>query len=140
MASLDFAQTRPYGPAAFRTARRPAQGLRAERKGAMSKDAPDPRKLDELGERLAKARRRREAPAGQGGGSSLGAAWKISTELVVAVFVGAAIGWLLDRWFATSPFLLIVFFFLGAGAGFLNVIRSAREMDEKAGDAGKKGK
>ena len=32
---------------------------------------------------------------------------------------------LLDRWLGTTPFLLIVFFFLGAAAGMLNVYRTA---------------
>ena len=55
--------------------------------------------------------------------SNLGQAFKMSTELVSAVLVGTIIGFILDRWFDTKPWLIIIFFFLGAAAGMLNVIR-----------------
>ena len=63
--------------------------------------------------------------------ASLGKAMKISTELVAAVFVGSTIGFLLDNWFDTKPLLTICFFFMGVGAGILNVFRSAKNMQEK---------
>lgn len=69
--------------------------------------------------------------------STLGKAFKVSTELVAGVFVGGFIGWALDNLlmpklgFITNPFFLIVFLFLGIAAGFLNVFRAAREMGEK---------
>ena len=58
--------------------------------------------------------------------SSLGAALKLSTEMVAAVLVGSIIGFILDNWFDSKPWLTIIFFFVGAAAGILNVIRSAR--------------
>ena len=60
--------------------------------------------------------------------ASLGKALKISTELVAAVVVGTTIGFILDNWFDTKPWLTIVFFFMGATAGILNVIKSAKKM------------
>ena len=60
--------------------------------------------------------------------ASLGKALKISTELVAAVVVGSTIGFILDNWFDTKPWLTIVFFFMGATAGILNVIKSAKKM------------
>jgi len=36
---------------------------------------------------------------------------------------GAVIGWLLDRWLGTKPWLILVFFILGFAAGLLNVYR-----------------
>ena len=60
--------------------------------------------------------------------ASLGKALKISTELVAAVFVGSTIGFLLDNWFDTKPLLTICFFFMGVGAGILNVFKSAKKM------------
>ena len=60
--------------------------------------------------------------------ASLGKALKISTELVAAVVVGSTIGFLLDNWFDTKPLLTICFFFIGAAAGILNVIKSAKKM------------
>ena len=60
--------------------------------------------------------------------ASLGKALKISTELVAAVVVGSTIGFILDNWFDTKPWLTIVFFFMGVTAGILNVIKSAKKM------------
>ncbi len=51
--------------------------------------------------------------------------FRLSTELVAGVLVGAGIGWGLDRWLGTKPWLLIVFFLLGTAAGMQNVIRVA---------------
>ena len=64
--------------------------------------------------------------------SSLGAALKLSTEMVAAVFVGAIIGFILDNWFDSKPWLTIIFFFVGAAAGILNVIRSAKLMQKNS--------
>ena len=58
-------------------------------------------------------------------GSFMGSAFKLGTELVAAVGVGTIIGFILDNWFGTKPWLMIIFFFLGAAAGMLNVIRTA---------------
>jgi len=62
--------------------------------------------------------------------SSLGAALKLSTEMVAAVFVGSIIGFILDNGFDSKPWLTIIFFFVGAIAGILNVIRSAKLMQK----------
>ena len=63
--------------------------------------------------------------------TSLGKAFKISTELVAAVVVGTTLGFILDNWFGTKPWLTICFFFLGATAGILNVIKSAKNMHNR---------
>ena len=60
--------------------------------------------------------------------ASLGKALKISTELVAAVLVGSTLGFILDNWFDTRPWLTISFFFMGVAAGILNVIKSAKNM------------
>ena len=64
-------------------------------------------------------------------GSFMGSAFKLGTELVAAVAVGTIIGFILDSWFDTKPWLIIIFFFLGAGAGLLNVIRTANRMQKE---------
>ena len=64
-------------------------------------------------------------------GSFMGNAFKLGTELVAAVLVGTIIGFILDTWFDTKPWLIIIFFFLGAAAGLLNVIRTANQMQKK---------
>ena len=63
--------------------------------------------------------------------SFMGSAFKLGTELVSAVIVGTIIGFILDTWFGTKPWLIIVFFFLGSAAGILNVIKTAKRMQEK---------
>ena len=64
-------------------------------------------------------------------GIFLGNAFKLGTELVAAVAVGSIIGFILDSWFGTKPWLIIIFFFLGAAAGMLNVIRTANRMQKE---------
>ena len=63
--------------------------------------------------------------------SKLGIAFKISTEMVAAVAVGTIIGFILDNWFGTKPWLILIFFFAGVVAGILNVFRSAKSMQNK---------
>ena len=63
--------------------------------------------------------------------SFLGNAFKLGTELVAAVVVGTIIGFILDSWFDTKPWLIIIFFFLGAAAGMLNVIKAANRMQKE---------
>jgi ATP synthase protein I len=59
--------------------------------------------------------------------------FRLSSELVAGVVVGALIGWGFDRLLSTSPFGLILFFLLGFAAGVLNVIRSAGVAPDKSG-------
>lgn len=56
-------------------------------------------------------------------GAGLSFAVRIGVELVAALIVGVGIGLLLDRWLGTAPWLLLLFFVLGASAGLLNVYR-----------------
>ena len=63
--------------------------------------------------------------------SSIGAAFKLSTELVSAVAVGTIIGFILDKTFGTKPWLILIFFFVGVVAGILNVVKSAKNMQIK---------
>ena len=62
--------------------------------------------------------------------SNMGTAFKMSTELVSAVVVGTIIGFILDNWFGTKPWLILIFFFVGVIAGIMNVIKSAKRMQK----------
>ena len=64
-------------------------------------------------------------------GSFMGSAFKLGTELVASVAVGTIIGFILDSWFDTKPWLIIIFFFFGTAAGILNVIRTANRMQKE---------
>ena len=63
-------------------------------------------------------------------GVFLGNAFRLGTELVAAVAVGTIIGFILDNWFDTKPWLIIIFFFVGFAAGIVNVIRTAKNMQK----------
>ena len=87
--------------------------------------------LKEISTRLEIAKKKIKKKQIKNNGSnaaSLGKALKISTELVAAVVVGTTLGFILDNWFDTRPWLTISFFFMGVTAGILNVIKSAKNM------------
>jgi ATP synthase protein I len=95
----------------------------------MSEDRP-PERLARLAAEIEKARRDRLRPEATGRASpprgALGLGFRIAVELVAALVVALALGWLFDRALGTRPWGLIVFFFLGAAAGILNVLRAAK--------------
>tara|TARA_Y100000590_G_scaffold207080_1_gene234537 strand:+ start:114 stop:389 length:276 start_codon:yes stop_codon:yes gene_type:complete len=62
--------------------------------------------------------------------SSIGTAFKMSTELVAHVAVGTIIGFILDKTFGTKPWLILFFFFVGVVAGIINVFKSAKNMQK----------
>jgi len=88
-------------------------------------------RLQRLKEGLGQARDRGGRPSDGSGAdrattaSGYAKGFRLSSELVAGVVVGAGIGWLLDRWLGISPWGLIVFLLLGFAAGVLNVMRSA---------------
>jgi len=61
-----------------------------------------------------------------------GMAMRLVAELLSGLIVGLIIGWFLDKWLGTKPWLLIVFIFLGLGAGIFNVMRAAKQIEEAA--------
>jgi ATP synthase protein I len=88
-----------------------------------------------IGKRLDAVKTQRE-PKGRSRGGSLdgsafGKAFRFAAELLVGVGVGGFIGWALDRQFGTAPWLMVLFFILGFGAGVTNVIRSAQQEQRK---------
>lgn len=54
----------------------------------------------------------------------LGLGIRIGIEMVSALIVGVGLGLLVDHWLGSAPFGLIVFFFLGVGAGAMNIYRA----------------
>lgn len=58
-------------------------------------------------------------------GSAMSTGFRVMSEFVAAVAVGGLIGWQCDRWFHTSPFLLILFMALGVAAGMWTIYRIA---------------
>ena len=93
-------------------------------------------RLGNLDRRLSEIRGSRKIGTDQPGQGEDGAArasamaigFRLSSELVAGVVVGAAIGWGFDRLLSTSPFGLIVFVLLGFIAGLINLVRTAGVM------------
>jgi ATP synthase protein I len=79
---------------------------------------------DELGQHRPRepSDMRRGQPAADASGYARG--FRLSSELVAGVLVGAAIGWALDKLLGISPWGLIVFLLLGFAAGVVNVVRA----------------
>lgn len=106
------------------------------RKHCTMTEPEKPTSLKDFDARLQAAQARREEQEGErreafGGG--LGLALRIAVELVAALAVGVGIGWFLDSWLGTRPWLLIVFFILGAAAGMMNVFRAVGGFGYSAG-------
>lgn len=101
----------------------------------MSDETPDDRKLKEglaaLDARL--QNQHKEAaetglksqvfPGASGIDGQAVRASRIGTELLVAICAGLGLGWGLDEWLGTLPLFMLIFAFLGFGAGILNVWR-----------------
>lgn len=106
-----------------------------ERKEPPADEAALSARLQRLGNRLADANRHPENDKGTrqaADASAYARGFRMSTELVAGVIVGAGIGWLLDRWLGISPWGLIVFLLLGFAAGVLNVMRAAGVVREQS--------
>jgi ATP synthase protein I len=86
-------------------------------------------RLKSLGERLEQSNASRSTdgsasrPATDHSGFARG--FRLSSELVAGVLVGAGIGWLIDKGLGTLPWGVFVFALLGFTAGVWNVMRQA---------------
>lgn len=49
-----------------------------------------------------------------------------------SIAIGLFLGYFLDKWLGTDPWLLIVFTLLGVASGFLSLIRGLRRLDRDA--------
>ena len=63
------------------------------------------------------------AVTGAGPSGAMGIGVRVGVELVSALAVAVLIGWGLDRWLGTKPWLLGLFVLLGGAAGVANVWR-----------------
>lgn len=86
-------------------------------------------RIDALKEKHVPAENR--APSKDAENMSMGV--RAGTELIGAVFGGALIGYGLDRWLGTKPWLLIVFLLLGVMTGFMNIWKTLQGGDSAIG-------
>ena len=86
-------------------------------------------KLADLDQRIAAARKAGEPkPRGEKEKyAAMSMAWRITTELVVSIMIGCAMGWGLDWLFGSLPIFLVVFTLLGFAAGIRTIMRSVEE-------------
>jgi ATP synthase protein I len=123
-----------------------AEGTNGSGSGNSDKSSSDEAalsaRLGSLDQRLSEIRGSRKVETDQlGAGSGDGAAkasamalgFRLSSELIAGVVVGALIGWGIDHLLSTSPWGLIVFVLLGFTAGVVNVIRSAGAASNRTG-------
>lgn len=64
--------------------------------------------------------------------SGLGLAYRMTAEFAAGAGVGALLGYAVDQIFSTTPWGIIVLLIFGCFAGFLNVLRAAGRLPEKA--------
>lgn len=97
-------------------------------------DPEKPSDLARLEARLKEAESRRPPEDERSERSKgLSFAFRIGTELVAGIAVGVGIGWALDRWLGTKPWLMIALFVLGAAAGMMNVYRAVAGLGGQVG-------
>ena len=87
--------------------------------------------LEELGKKIDDLDNQNKEPNIKKKESGAGFGFKISTEIIAALAVGVGIGLIVDNYLNTKPFGLIIFFILGAFAGFLNVYRVMRRIEKQ---------
>ena len=110
-----------------------------DRTAKQMRDANLSERIAEFEDRHLDHGRQRRANIPTGG---MALAGRVTTELVAGVVVGTFIGWAMDKWFGTTPALMVVFFFIGSAAGMMNVWRAltgrgmaAGFIDEKSSKA-----
>ena len=88
---------------------------------------PDAR-LESLDERLDRLQRAGAEKATKAkGGADSHAGRLVVNQLIGGPVGGAIVGWLLDRWLGTAPWLMLGLMFVGFAGGFINVIRTSNQ-------------
>ncbi len=94
--------------------------------------------LEELGAKLKKARetsrhgRPDEAQSGRANPPTYALGMRVALEMVAAFIAGGAIGWYLDRWLGTSPWMLIIWVALGFASGIRSAYRVSQQVTRDA--------
>jgi ATP synthase protein I len=92
----------------------------------------DPR-LDSLETKLKQVRKAEDVRSGKATSApakGMRQGNRVLTELIAGPAGGALVGWFLDRWLDTAPWILITCLFLGIGVAFRNIIKISAERPE----------
>jgi ATP synthase protein I len=87
---------------------------------------PEDARLNSLDERLRRAKSEEAVRSGETrdkGDDDYRLGNRVLAELIGGMAGGALIGWVLDRFLGTSPWLLLALLFLGTVVAFRNIIR-----------------
>ena len=103
-------------------------------------NSPDPgpggrKATADLEARIARARGQGQAAATaeqtrQGDMSGMSRGFRLASEFVAAILVGAGLGWIIDSFLPTRPWATVVLLLLGFAAGVLNVVRATKEIND----------
>jgi ATP synthase protein I len=88
---------------------------------------PDPDRqqdLEAFEARLQAARAANAPKARAMAASAFARGTRYAMEIAVATMVGGGLGWALDRWLGTAPWLFILLLLAGMAAGFRNLMRA----------------
>jgi ATP synthase protein I len=98
---------------------------------------PDQDRLDELGRKIEAARGASPEPGPQRPAAGRNLAYRLPTEFVASVFVGAALGWGFDRLTGLKPVGIVLFTILGIATAFYSVFRAMRQLAAEQEKEGK---
>ncbi|MGF1549219.1 MAG: AtpZ/AtpI family protein [Sphingomonadaceae bacterium] len=84
---------------------------------------------DELDRRIAEAKAAHERGISRAEGRAEGRGWAIGIEFVGAVLISTFIGYLLDGWLGTFPWLMILMLLLGFAVGIRRAIQTSHQYD-----------
>ena len=94
--------------------------------------SPDPLpSLEQLQRDIDKAKPPERNGERRASSDAVNKAMRMGVEFVAGIAVGSVIGYLLDRWLGTMPWFFVACFFLGAAAGFKNMLREANKGMDK---------
>lgn len=85
---------------------------------------------EDLNQRIAEAQAKLDAqkqPSAVDSAKGMGVGFKMASDFIAAVIVGAGLGWGLDELFGWSPWGLIVCLLLGFITGVKNIVAAATE-------------
>ena len=85
---------------------------------------PTDARLESLDERLDRAQRRESTKASKvQDDPTYRVGQLVLSQLIGGPLGGGILGWLLDRWLGTAPWLMLLLLFLGFAGGMFNVVR-----------------